>query len=133
LPLVWAAVLWWALEDPRPVAWWVLVGATAALLLSHAACWALPPRRLRATGGTRRVLAYAGAGAVLGFFLIPVVGAVPGFVAGLYVAERLRLGHHGAAAAAVRTVLRAGGWSVLVELSACLLITGAWLGAVFLA
>ncbi|GHA00252.1 hypothetical protein GCM10010389_44230 [Streptomyces echinoruber] len=27
--LVWAAVLWWAPKDPRPVAWAVLAGATA--------------------------------------------------------------------------------------------------------
>lgn len=38
--LVWAAVLWWALEDPRKLSWSVLVGATVALLLAQAARWA---------------------------------------------------------------------------------------------
>ncbi|MFE1255149.1 DUF456 domain-containing protein [Streptomyces fungicidicus] len=129
--LVWAGVLWWALKDPRPVAWWVLVGATVLLLLSRAVRWALPSRRLRATGYDGRTLVYAGCGSFLGFVLLPVAGAVPGFLAGVYVRERLRLGRRGEAAAATRTVMRSGGWSVLTELFACQLITAAWLGAVF--
>ncbi|MEU5510690.1 DUF456 domain-containing protein [Streptomyces fungicidicus] len=129
--LVWAGVLWWALKDPRPVAWWVLVGATVLLLLSRAVRWALPSRRLRAAGYDGRTLVYAGCGSFLGFVLLPVAGAVPGFLAGVYVRERLRLGRRGEAAAATRTVMRSGGWSVLTELFACQLITAAWLGAVF--
>ncbi|MGC9497759.1 DUF456 domain-containing protein [Streptomyces sp. WG7] len=128
--LVWAGVLWWALKDPRPVAWAVLVGATVVLLLSRAVRWTLPPRRLGGDDATRRVTAYAGAGALLGFVLVPVLGAIPGFVGGVYLAERLRLGRHGEAVAALRTAMRSGGSSVLTELFACLLITGAWLGAV---
>ncbi|MDX2598321.1 MULTISPECIES: DUF456 domain-containing protein [Streptomyces] len=128
--LVWAAVLWWALKDPQPVAWAVLVGATALLLLSLVVRWALPPRRLRASGATPRMAVYAGIGAVLGFLLVPVVGALPGFMAGIYLHERLRLGGHGEAMAALRTTMGAGGSSVLTELFACLLIAGAWLGAV---
>ncbi|MER6473924.1 DUF456 domain-containing protein [Streptomyces collinus] len=128
--LVWAAVLWWALKDPQPVAWAVLVGATAVLLLSLVVRWALPPRRLRASGATPRMAVYAGVGAVLGFLLIPVVGALPGFMAGIYLHERLRLGGHGEAMAALRTTMGAGGSGVLAELFACLLIAGAWLGAV---
>ncbi|MFC8098948.1 DUF456 domain-containing protein [Streptomyces sp. NPDC057363] len=128
--LVWAGVLWWALKDPRPLAWAVLVGATIVLLLSRAVRWSLPPRRLRGDDAASRVTAYAGAGAFLGFVLLPVLGAIPGFLGGIYLAERLRLGRHGEAMAALRTVMRSGGSSVLTELFACLLITGAWLGAV---
>jgi uncharacterized protein YqgC (DUF456 family) len=128
--LVWAAVLWWALKDPRPVAWGVLVGATVALFLSQVVRWALPPRRLRTSGATPRMGVYAGVGAFLGFFLIPVLGAIPGFMAGIYVSERLRLGRHGEARAALRTAMRSGGSSVLAELFTCLLIMGAWLGTV---
>ncbi|MCH0561590.1 MULTISPECIES: DUF456 domain-containing protein [unclassified Streptomyces] len=129
--LVWAAILWWSLQDPQPVAWSVLVGATAALLLAQVVRWALPPRRLRTSGATPRMAVYAGVGAVAGFVLLPVVGAVPGFLAGIYLSERLRLGGHGQARSALRTAMRSGGWSVLAELFACLLIVGAWLGAVF--
>ncbi|KUO12694.1 DUF456 domain-containing protein [Streptomyces sp. DSM 15324] len=128
--LVWSAVLWWALKDPQPVAWWVLVGATVALFLSQVVRWALPPRRLRESGATPRMAVYAGVGALLGFFLVPVVGAIPGFMGGIYLCERLRLGRHGEARAALRRAMRSGGSSVLAELFTCLLITGAWLGAV---
>ncbi|MFC0496101.1 DUF456 domain-containing protein [Streptomyces mutabilis] len=130
--LVWAGVLWWALKDPRPLAWAVLVGATVVLLLSLAVRWALPSswRRTRADDATRRLMQYGGAGAVPGFLLIPVIGAIPGFMGGIYLAERLRLGRHGEAMAALRTAMRSGGAGVLTEFFACLLITGAWLGAV---
>ncbi|MFJ8189555.1 DUF456 domain-containing protein [Streptomyces sp. NPDC096094] len=128
--LVWAGVLWWALKDPQPLSWAVLVGATVVLLLSQAVRWTLPPRRLGRDDAGRRVTAYAGAGAFLGFVLVPVLGAIPGFMGGIYLAERLRLGRHGEAMAALRTAMRSGGTGVLTELFACLLITGAWLGAV---
>ncbi|WP_062648868.1 DUF456 domain-containing protein [Streptomyces maremycinicus] len=128
--LVWAAVLWWALEDPQPVAWLVLVGATVTLFLSQVVRWTLPPRRLQESGATPRMAVYAGLGSFLGFFLLPVIGAIPGFMGGVYLSERLRLGRHGEARAALRTAMRSGGSSVLVELFTCLLIMGAWLGAV---
>ncbi|BDH06924.1 MULTISPECIES: DUF456 domain-containing protein [Streptomyces] len=128
--LVWAGVLWWALTNPAPLAWAVLVGATVVLLLAQVVRWALPARRLRASGATPRMAVYAGVGAVLGFVLLPVVGALPGFMGGIYLCERLRLGRHGEAMTALRTAMRSGGSSVFTELFACLLIAGAWLGAV---
>ncbi|KUN40254.1 hypothetical protein AQJ30_06125 [Streptomyces longwoodensis] len=128
--LVWAAVLWWALKDPRPVSWGVLVGATLVLFVSQVVRWSLPPRRLQAAGATGRMAVFAGVGTLLGFVLLPVLGAVPGFLGGIYLYERLRLGRHGEARAALRTVMRSGGTDVLVELFTCLLIAGAWLGAV---
>ncbi|MFE7929052.1 DUF456 domain-containing protein [Streptomyces sp. NPDC057456] len=128
--LVWAAVLWWALEDPQPVAWGVLVGATVTLFLSQVVRWTLPPRRLRESGATPRMAVYAGLGAFLGFFLLPVIGAIPGFMGGIYLCERLRLGRPGEARASLRTAMRSGGSSVLAELFTCLLIMGAWLGTV---
>lgn len=128
--LVWAAVLWWALKDPEPVAWWVLVGASVVLLVAQGIRWLLPPRRFRQSGATRRTAVYAGVGALVGFCVVPVIGSIPGFIGGIYLSERLRLGRRGEAVAATRTAMRAGGWSVLTELFACLLIAGAWLGAV---
>ncbi|MFI6876424.1 DUF456 domain-containing protein [Streptomyces sp. NPDC050400] len=127
--LVWAAVAVWALRDPSGLAWGVLVGATVVLLASQVLRWQLPPRRLRQAGATRKLALWMGLGAVVGFCVVPVIGAIPGFVGGIYVAERLRLGGHGDAAASTRTAMRAGGSSMLAELFACLLIVGAWVGA----
>ncbi|MEU1889992.1 DUF456 domain-containing protein [Streptomyces pristinaespiralis] len=128
--LVWAAVLWWSLHVQTGVAWFLLVGATAVLLINQVIVWLLPGRRLRGLGVTRRMAASAGLGALAGFFLIPVIGAVPGFVGGIYGSERLRLGGHGPAMASTRAVMRAAGTSVLVELMGCLMVVGAWVGAV---
>lgn len=126
--IVWAAVLWWALTERTPVAWSVLIGATALLLVDQALKPLLPPRRPHESGAPRRTLTLGGVGAIVGFFAVPVLGAFVGYVGTVYGAERLRLGSRGAGWASVRSVMRATGWSVLVELFACLLVTGAWLG-----
>lgn len=128
--LVWAAMLWWSLHVQTALAWTLLVGATAVLVINQVVVWLLPARRIRGVGITRRMAAFAGLGALAGFFLVPVVGAVPGFVGGIYGTERRRLGGHGPAAASTRAVMRAAGTSVLVELMGCLLVFGAWVGAV---
>ncbi|QIP83959.1 DUF456 family protein [Streptomyces sp. Tu 2975] len=128
--LVWAAMLWWSLHVQTGPAWFLLVGATAVLLVIQVIVWLLPNRRLRGLGISRRMAASAGLGALAGFFLLPVIGAVPGFVGGIYGSERLRLGGHGPAMASTRAVMRAAGTSVLVELMGCLLVVGAWVGAV---
>ncbi|MFG2622651.1 DUF456 domain-containing protein [Streptomyces sp. NPDC048507] len=128
--LVWAGVLWWALHQRSGPAWVLLVSATGLLLVVQVVKWLLPPRRLRGIGASRRMAVYAGGGAVLGFVVVPVLGAVAGFVGGIYLCERRRLGTHGEAWSSVRTVMRAAGTSILVELLACLTVTAAWLGVV---
>ncbi|UQA92415.1 DUF456 domain-containing protein [Streptomyces halobius] len=129
-PIVWAAVLWWAMTDRSGLAWTVLMGATAVLLLNQAVKWLLPARDLRAVGAPYRTLFLAGAAGIVGFFVIPVIGVLLGALGGLYVLERVRLGSRGDAWASTRTVMRAIGLSVLIELIACLVVVGAWTGAV---
>ncbi|MGW3243727.1 DUF456 domain-containing protein [Streptomyces sp. NPDC001070] len=128
--MCWAAVLWWATHLHTPLSWGVLAAATAVLLLGQAVRLLLPSRSVRDSGVTRRAFLVAGLWAVAGFLLLPVVGAPAGFVLSLYGGERLRLGSHGAAWSSTRTAMRATGTAVLVELFACLLVAGVWLGAV---
>ncbi|MFE0198272.1 DUF456 domain-containing protein, partial [[Kitasatospora] papulosa] len=59
-----------------------------------------------------------------------VGGGLGGSAGAFYGAERLRLGSRAAGWTSLRSVLRATGYSVLVELYCCLLAVGAWLGAV---
>ncbi|MFJ9639155.1 DUF456 domain-containing protein [Streptomyces sp. NPDC101178] len=127
--IVWAAVLWWALTDMTPTAWGVLIGATALMLVNQALKPLLPPRRPGESGAPRRTLMIGGVTGIVGFFVVPVVGGIAGFVGAIYGAERLRLGSRGAGWTSVRSVMRATGYAVLVELFACLLVAGAWLGA----
>ncbi|MGW0561856.1 DUF456 domain-containing protein [Streptomyces sp. NPDC003016] len=128
--IVWAAVLWWALDEKTTLAWGVLIGATALLLIDQALKPLLPARRPRESGAPPRTLVVGGVAGIAGFFLLPVVGGIVGFVGGIYGVERARLGSHGGGWASTRTVMRAVGYPVLVELFTCLLVVGAWAGAV---
>jgi hypothetical protein len=133
LLLCWGAVLVWALVERTVVAWAVLVLATLLLATSQVVKYLVPGRRLRSAGVPWGSLLAGGVLAVVGFFLIPVVGAVVGFVGGVYGAERLRLGTHAAAWPSTVRALQAVGLSMLIELVAGLLIGTAWLAAVLLA
>ena len=62
---------------------------------------------------------------VVGFFVIPVVGLVIGFVLGVYLAELNRVGTAAAWPATVHA-LKAVGLSMLIELVACLLAAATW-------
>ena len=71
-----------------------------------------------------------GAGAVLavvGFFAIPVIGVVVGFIGGVYLAELARLGSAATAWQSTKAALKAVGWSILIELATGLLMTGTWI------
>ncbi|MCX4547356.1 DUF456 domain-containing protein [Streptomyces sp. NBC_01387] len=127
--IVWAALAWWALTDTTGLAWGILAGATAVLLLNQALRPLLPARRPRESGAPRKTVYIGGAAGIVGFFIVPVLGGIVGFIGGIYGAERVRLGGHGAGRASTRTVMRAIGTSILVELSACLMVVGAWVGA----
>ncbi|MFJ4961603.1 hypothetical protein EES43_25040 [Streptomyces sp. ADI96-02] len=127
--IVWAAVLWWALTDVTATAWAVLIGATVLMLVNQALKPLLPPRRPDESGAPRRTLMIGGVAGIVGFFVVPVVGAVLGYMGAIYGTERLRLGSGGAGWASMRSVMRTTGYAVLVELFACLLVVGGWLGA----
>jgi uncharacterized protein YqgC (DUF456 family) len=133
LLLCWGAVLVWALVERTAVAWSVLAVATLLFATSQVVKYLVPSRRLRSAGVPWGSLAAGGVLAVVGFFVIPVVGAVAGFVGGVYGAERLRLHTHQAAWPSTVRALQAVGLSVLIELVAGLLIGTVWLAAVLLA
>jgi hypothetical protein len=59
-----------------------------------------------------------------------VLGLVLGFLLGVYLGERHRLGDRASAVASTRTTVRAVGTSVLIELTGGLLAAGAWVTAV---
>jgi uncharacterized protein len=129
LVLVWAAVLVWALEVQSPLAWSVLALATVLVAVSQVVKYVWPGRRLQAAGVPNRTLFVGALLGVVGFFVIPVVGLVVGFVLGVYLAERARLRTHGAAWPSTVHALKAAGLSILIELVAGLLVAGAWLAA----
>ncbi|MCW2844562.1 MAG: hypothetical protein JWN22_2478 [Nocardioides sp.] len=123
--LILAAVLVWAVVTGGGAAWSVFGVVTALLVAGTVVKYAVPGRRLKDSGIPASTQWIGAAGAVLGFFVVPVVGVLLGFVAGVYVAERLRLGAQ-PAWPSTRAALRAVGLSIVIELAAGVLAAGVW-------
>jgi uncharacterized protein len=127
LALVWAAILVWALVEASTTGWLVLAVVTVLFATGTVVKYVVPGRRLRRAGVPWRSTALGVVLALVGFFVIPVVGLLLGFVVGVYVAERVRLGSPGAAQESTRQALVAAGWSVLIELTAGMAMALCWL------
>jgi hypothetical protein len=118
----------WATEERSAGGWVTLALALLCLVVGAVVKYAVPGRRLKATVPTRTLLV-AGAFAVAGFFVIPVVGALVGFPLGVYVAERVRIGADGAWPS-TKAALRAVGASILIELAAAVAASAVWVAGV---
>jgi hypothetical protein len=127
LLLVWAAVLVWAVEAQNPTGWVVLGIATTLALLGTLLQYLLPGRRMARAGVTTSSTVAGVALGVVGFFVIPVVGAFLGFALGIYLAERIKLGTHAAAWPSTKHALKAIALSMGIELLTGLAIITAWL------
>ncbi len=126
--LILGAVLVWALEVST-AAGWVVLGVVAALLtVGGVVKYVVPGRRLQVSGVPRRTLVLGGVVGVLGFFVVPVIGLLIGFVLGVYLSEVQRVGPRMARPSTL-AARRAVGRSVLIELAAGLLAALVWLVA----
>ncbi len=131
LPLVWGGVLVWALERQDAAGWATLLVATVIVVVGVVVKYLLPGRRMRASGVPFSSMLAGGVLGAVGFFVIPVVGLVLGFVLGVYLAERARVGAP-AAWPSTRSALAAVGWSMAIELLAGLLVAATWVTALLL-
>jgi uncharacterized protein YqgC (DUF456 family) len=127
--LVLAAILLWALEVGTTTGWAVFAVCALLLVVGSVVKYLLPGRQLKTAGVPNRTLLVGALLGFIGFFVVPVIGMFIGFVLGVYVAERARVG--GALAwPSTKGALRAVGASILIELVAALLAAGAWVAAV---
>lgn len=129
LALIVGAVFVWAIFEDGTLPWVVAVVALLLAATGTVVKYLVPGRRLKEAGIPRSTLYTAGGLAIAGFFVIPVVGAPLGFVAGTYLAERNRLGDE-MAWPSTRRSLGAVALSIGIELAAGLLIAGIWFVAV---
>jgi uncharacterized protein YqgC (DUF456 family) len=132
LVLVWLSVGLWAVDARSPTGWAVLAIATALTVAGVIAQYLIPGRRLRAVGVSRLTTLSGVALAIVGFFVIPVVGAFVGFVLGVYLAECVRLRSHRYAVPTTTHALRAIGLSLGIQLGTGLLVAGTWVIGVLL-
>lgn len=123
------AIVLWAGVKGGSTAWSVAIAVLVFGIASQVLSYLVPGRRLRHSGIPNSTLYLAAAVGFAGFFVIPIVGGPIGFVLGIYVAERQRLGA-ALAMPSTRLALGAVGLSIGIEFTAGLLIAGAWLVAV---
>lgn len=123
--LVLGAILVWASEITTTTGWVVFAAAATFLVVGSVVKYLIPGRQLKTSGVPRRTLLAGALLAFVGFFVIPVVGMFFGFVLGVYVAERARVGADGAWPSTVHA-LRAVGVSILIELVAAFLAAVTW-------
>ena len=130
--LILTGIAVWAVPRNDAVGWAVLGVAVALVAVGAVLKYLLPGRRMRDAGVPGRTLVLGGLLGIVGFFVVPVVGLLLGFVLGVYLAELGRVGR-GRAWPSARHALTAVGWSILIELAAGLLATAVWVGALVLA
>jgi uncharacterized protein YqgC (DUF456 family) len=128
--LIAGAIVVWAVVEGGPLAWGACAVAIAVLVAAQAVKYIVPGRRLRVSGVPALSLAIAAVAAVIGFFVVPVVGLVIGFVLGVLVAETVRLGDLQRAWRSTGAAVGAVGLSILIELAGGLLAAAVWAAAV---
>ncbi|MGC5380584.1 DUF456 domain-containing protein [Micromonospora sp. DT68] len=128
LPLCWGGVLVWAIfGGAGPGGWAVFAAATLVAVTGTVVKYAWPGRNLKRTGVPTMTLLAGGLLGIIGFFVVPIVGLVLGFVGGVWAAERLRLGDSRLAWPSTKQAVKAAGLSMLVEFAACTAVAALWL------
>lgn len=124
--LVYAAIAVWAVIERTTVGWAVLGVVTVLLGIGMAVKYLWPVKRMRAADVSGRTLAVGGVLGVVGFFVIPVLGLLVGFVSGVFLAELVGRRDRRRAWASTVHAVKGVVLSVGVELAAALLATLAW-------
>lgn len=125
------AILIWAAVVGDALAWGTAILCLALGALGTVFKYLVPGRRLKESGMPSRTLVIAVAVGVVGFFVIPVIGGPIGFIAAIYIAERIRVGPE-QAWPATRTSLGAVAASIGIELVTGVVIAGIWFVAMLL-
>jgi uncharacterized protein YqgC (DUF456 family) len=134
LVLCWAGVLVWALLGDAGWGKWLVLGVATALAVAGTVIkYLVPGRNLKKAGIPNRSLMFGGILGIVGFFVVPVVGLILGFILGVFVAERWRLHDNGQAWTSTVHALKATGVSMLIELGTALSIGVAFTAGVIAA
>lgn len=131
--LVLGAIGVWSYLAASTPGWIVFAAAVVLIAAAGVTKYVWPGRRMVRSGIPRASLLAGGLAGIVGFFVIPVVGLVVGFVGGTYLAEYARLREQRPAWRSTVEATKAAGLSIMIELAGALLAAGLWLSAVVLA
>lgn len=126
LVLVWLSTALWAYDHPAPLAWAVFGAATLLYVAGVVTQYVIPGQRMRRAGVGTGTLLLAVVLAVVGFFVVPVVGALIGFVLGIFLVELSRRHDRGAAWSATQHALKGMALSMGIELLTGFAIIAVW-------
>jgi uncharacterized protein YqgC (DUF456 family) len=130
--LVFVAIAVWAVVESN-VTGWVTLGVVGVLLAAATLVKYLwPARRMRAADVSTWSLVAGAVLGIIGFFVIPVLGLVIGFVLGVYLAELVNRREQRLAWTSTVHAVKGVALSVGVELCGALLATMAWVVGVYL-
>lgn len=119
--IIWAVVL-------QSVEGWVVLALGGTLLLAGmSASLVLTGSRLKRRAIPNRTLLFGVIGAVIGMFVIPVVGLVIGFIVGLLASETVRNRNFRTALDTSWVALKAAGLGIIIELSCALLASSVFI------
>ena len=124
--LVIAAIGVWAYVESTTVSWVTFGVAAAVFVAAEIVKYTWPVKRLRQAQVRTSVLVIGALAGIVGFFVIPVVGLLIGFVAGVFGAELTIRRDLTRAWASTVHALKGVALSVGVELTGALLATIAW-------
>jgi uncharacterized protein YqgC (DUF456 family) len=124
--LAFVALLTWALATGGTMAWGILAVAAVLLGLGQVLKYLLPHRSMTSAGIPLRSIVVGGICGIAGFTLIPVVGLPLGFIAGILLAEVLRLGGWQEAWQSTWVAMKATGFAMMIELAALMLAASFW-------
>lgn len=130
--LVIAAIGVWAFVEGNTTAWVTFGIAAAVFVAAEIIKYTWPVKRMRRAEVRTSVLVIGAIAGIVGFFVIPVIGLLIGFVAGVFAAELVFRRDVTRAWASTVHALKGVGLSVGVELTGALLATIAWVVGVYL-
>jgi uncharacterized protein YqgC (DUF456 family) len=130
--LVFGAIVVWAVIEHNVTAWVTLGVVTALLGAALLIKYTWPMKRMREADVRTVSLAVGAVLGIIGFFVIPVLGLVIGFVLGVYLAELANRHDQRLAWTSTKHAIKGVALSVGVELAGALLATIAWVFGVYL-
>ena len=126
--LIVGALAVWASEQGTTTSWVIFVVATVIMIVGWLVKYLIPGKSLRNAGIPNSSLLAGGLLGIIGFFVIPVIGLILGFLLGVFLAEAYRLRTFGDAWPTTLQAMKSAGWSVLIEFGSAVLAAALWVG-----